>query len=267
MRKSLKYADSSELSVTKSVVNSRSMGEAIRSVDEDWELEDAFTRDLVEHGVSVLTGTDTSTTTDILRVARLLGTTELGIDPAMSGPLVMDIRYDDSKIVAGQRPSYFSRDRFPVHTDMSYVPDPPRFLLTQCVRSEAGAGGAALLADCSAAWTGLSPALRAILSEKLFTFEYPPNCIEGHTEPLAICAITNGAPLWRFRLDGMTYPPFAADAVLHFHRALEAATVEHQFITGDLLVVDNTRVVHGRTAFSASGDYERYLRRVYAREL
>jgi alpha-ketoglutarate-dependent taurine dioxygenase len=260
----MKQPSASQHSAAETIVNSRAMHSAITSANDKWALGDLLARDLATHGVSVIRGTDPSSAVDLLRVAHLLGTTDLEIDPEMSGPLVMDIRYDDSKTVAGQRPSYFSRDRFPVHTDMSYVPTPPRFLLTQCVRPGHGGEGAALIADCSAAWAALPLPSRAILSEKLFAFGYPPNCTEGHTEPLAVFAVTNGSPRWRFRPDTMTYPPSAIEAVSNFQNALDAATVKHRFLVGDLLVLDNTRVAHGRTAFSGSRGNGRHLRRAYA---
>jgi alpha-ketoglutarate-dependent taurine dioxygenase len=251
----------------KTIVNSRAISEAIRSTPNNWALEDAFLQDLGQNGVGVITDTDASTPADILCVARLLGTTDLGVAAEMSGPLVMDIRYDGAKTVAGQRPSYFSCEKFPVHTDMSYVPSPPRFLLTQCVRPSNGFKGATLLADCSLAWAALPPDSRTILSEEMFTFAYPPNCDEGHTEPLAICPATDRTRRWRFRSDGMIYPPEAVDAVAHFREALDATTIAHRLQPGDLLVVENTRVAHGRTAFSGVGTSERHLRRVYARDL
>ena len=251
----------------KTYASSYEMSRAIRTTPDRWALRDAFLRDLVQNGVCVISGTDASAPADILRVARLLGTTDLGVTAEMSGPLVMDIRYDGTKTTADRRPSYFSCDRFPVHTDMSYVPSPPRFLLTQCVHPGGGFGGATLLADCSHAWTALPPDSQTTLSEALFTFAYPPNCDEGHTEPLAIYAATGHTPRWRFRSDGMAYPPSAIDALNNFREALDATTVTHRLQSGDLLVVDNTRVAHGRTAFSGVGASERHLRRVYARDL
>jgi alpha-ketoglutarate-dependent taurine dioxygenase len=253
-------------SAPETIVHSFTRHEAIRSASNSDAFTDGFVRDLAAHGVCVVKGTDASTDADIVRLARLLGTTNLGITREMSGPLVMDIRYDSSKAAAGQRPSYFSRDKFPLHTDLSYVPSPPRFLLTQCVDPGTGLDGAALLADCSAAWTALAPSFQKVLTEPLFTFPYPPNCEQGHSAALAICTTTNGMRRWRFRPDGMTYPFGASDAVYRFQRALEAITVEHQFLAGDLLVVENSRVAHGRTAFSSADSAQRHLRRVYAHD-
>jgi len=247
------------------IVKCRSADEAIRREHGALALKADVRGDLSEHGVTVIQDTNASTPAEILQVANLLGTTELGIDPEMSGPIVMDLRVDPSKAALGSRPSYFSHDRFPVHTDMSYVPCPPRFLLTQCVHPGDG-GGSALLTDCAVAWRLLSADIRSLLSERLFTFPYPPNCVEGHSEPLPICAESCGTRRWRFHSHSVSYPPIATNAIAAFRHALDSATVEHKFLAGDLLVVDNARVAHGRTAFSPKAAGGRHLRRVYAQE-
>jgi len=51
-----------------------------------------------------------------------------------------------------------------------------------------------------------------------------------------------------------------------FDRALRGVVATHLLITGDLMVIDNHRMAHGRTAFQADPDRaQRHLRRSYAR--
>ncbi|MEA2235135.1 MAG: hypothetical protein QOD83_4951 [Solirubrobacteraceae bacterium] len=158
-------------------------------------------RDLGRHGAALVRGTDASSTDSMLVIARSIGRTELDIDAQLSGPLVMDLRHDPVKRVPGQRPAYFTADVFPLHTDVSYVETPPRYLLTQCVVPDAGGGGVSLVADCRRAWTLLSPNYRTTLSREIFTIAYPPNCALGEANTLSI--YQPAPPMWRFRLDSM----------------------------------------------------------------
>lgn len=64
----------------------------------------------------------------------------------------------------------------------------------------------------------------------------------------------------------MRFPAEAGAAVLALHRALETVEIALRLNAGDLLVLDNHRVAHGRTAFATGESASRHLMRMYAVE-
>jgi clavaminate synthase len=184
------------------------------------------------------------------------------IDEELLGPKIMDLKYDFAKIKEQQKPAYFTSDYFPLHTDVSYVPNPPKFMLLQCVMPDADRGGSCLLADCAAAFDLLAEDEQAMLSRKLFRFAYPPNCPAGESSPYAI----RNKNVWRFKYSSMKFPDEVSVAVESFYEALQEIATELFLERGDVLIVDNHRIAHGRTAFHKPypGDPGRHIRRLYA---
>lgn len=224
----------------------------------------SFLAETVDRAGFVLV-TDTPATREaLLGIARVMGSLELGIDEELSGPPVMDLRYDESKAVRFDRPAYFSSNDFPLHTDLSYVANPPRYLLTLCVERDAAGGGVSLLSDCRAAWSGLYPADRVRLGARVFTFRNAPNTGDGECAARGLHEAHGSHELWRYRADTLEYPPELADSVDRFRRRLDEERLEISMERGDLLVIDNHRVVHGRTAFAAPSS--RHLLRAYAQD-
>lgn len=222
---------------------------------------------LAATGIALIRNLDPSSPEVILGVANLIGTLDLGIDEELAGPTVMDLRVRESRIGADkitpeEKPAYFTSNFFPLHTDVSYVPTPPEFMLLHCAHPDPGGGGVTLLADCDEAAALISAQDRAMLSQQVFKFLYPPNCPVGESDTHAICA----PQLWRFKHAAMCIPHFAESAVANFHRALEQVSVTFFLERGDLLIVDNYRIAHGRTAFNPAphDGPGRHILRVYA---
>jgi alpha-ketoglutarate-dependent taurine dioxygenase len=229
----------------------------------------AIQSDLSWFGVSLLKGTDSTTDRAIQRIAALAGSLALEIDPQLTGPPVMDVRYDAAKVSTSIRPAYFTSDAFPLHTDLSYVPHPPRFLIVQCVVPAPSGQGLTLLSDCSLTREALSEDVMRTLAAELFRFRYPPGCQVGAGGLTSVYQNRGSRGFWRFRRDGMDIPAEAEGSVDAFSAALETAQVELALASGDLLIIDNHRLAHGRTPFdptSAEGQ-NRHLRRSYARAL
>lgn len=222
---------------------------------------------LAATGIVLLRNLDPSSPESILSVANLIGTLDLGIDEELAGPTVMDLRVMDSrvgrdKITPEEKPAYFTSNFFPLHTDVSYVPNPPEFMLLHCAHPDPGGGGVTLLADCDEAGTLISRSDRATLARRVFKFLYPPNCPAGESGVHAIDA----PKLWRFKHAAMRIPRFAEGAVASFHEALAEVTVPLFLERGDLLIADNHRIAHGRTAFNPAPNHGpgRHILRVYA---
>jgi alpha-ketoglutarate-dependent taurine dioxygenase len=213
-------------------------------------------------GAVLLRNLDPDTPDELLRVGKILGSLEVGIEEDLLGPRIMHLRYDSAKVVPAQKPAYFTADHFPLHTDVSYVPNPPRFMLLHCVHPDPGGGGSSQLADCGVAFALLDESDHKTLSTSAFRFRYPPNCTLGESDPFPIC----DQALWRFKYTSMRIPEFASGAVERFHQALTKISVSLLLSRGDLLIVDNHRIAHGRSAFRTPqrGLPERHLMRLYA---
>lgn len=228
----------------------------------DDPLRDRVLHELAERGIVLFDDVDPDDDQLALAVADWLGSTDIGIDEELSGPKVMHLRYDPMKAVKSARPAYFTADAFSLHTDMSYVDHPPKFLLTHCVYPDESGGGITLFSDCRAAFLQMPETERSILSQPIFRFAYPPGCPLGESNSLPIH--DPGASMWRFRLDGMIIPDDAGDVVMEFSRRLNQLTQKIALKRGDLVIMDNHRIAHGRTQFDAAKS-RRHLRRIYAR--
>ena len=211
--------------------------------------DDVYTR-LANDGVCWLTGLDASSPDALLAWAERLGTLDLGIAEELLGPCVMHLRYDPDKIALADQPAYFTADEFPLHTDVSYVPNPPDLMLMHCVRPDPHGGGLIQLARCIDALEHLKAEFVETLQSPVFSFLYPPACPAGASEAAAILA--NGH--WRFKFDRMKFDNERAAAVKAFYQALLQVSWTIRLQSGDLLIVDNHRMVHGRTAFANAVD-------------
>ncbi|MEJ8569217.1 TauD/TfdA family dioxygenase [Elongatibacter sediminis] len=208
----------------------------------------------------VLTGFRADTPDALIRTAGLVGRRNTGIDEALLGPAIMHVRCDLNR--KADAPAYFTNEYFPLHTDVSYVPRPPRFLLMQCITPDPAKGGACLLADCDEAGSALTDDDLAWLRRPVFNFAYPPGCPEGK----AVDYRVRETEFWRYKPGAMTWPNAASAALSRFDAALNDACVTVHLNAGDLLIVDNHRVAHGRTAFmpATAPDRSRHLIRMYA---
>ncbi len=204
---------------------------------------------------------------DLLAVAGSVGSLDLGIDEELSGPPVMHVKYDPGKAAKTEAPAYFTSTAFPLHTDMSYVANPPRYMLMLCLVADAGGGGDSVVSDFAKAWGLLPAAHQAELTAAQFGFRRPPNTPAGDVGQLPVARLTPEWSMWRFRLDGMTVPERAREAVDAFHGALHQLAETFVLAAGDLVVVDNHRMAHGRTAFQPTpGTTPRHMLRAYAQD-
>lgn len=218
--------------------------------------------DILRAGLVLLKNLDPSSSEVILHMAGRLGSLNVGIDEELLGPTVMELRYDPSKIKDGAKAAYFTANEFPLHTDVSYVPVPPRLMLMHCVHASPDGGGVTRISNCKAAFESLGAADRCRLEAPICRFIYPPNCKLGESEPLPIHA----AGMWRFKFDSMRFPDDMTGTIQRFNQALNRFAQHLMLERGDLLIVDNHRIAHGRTAFQPGGPnmQERTLLRTYA---
>lgn len=192
----------------------------------------------------------------VLDFARSLG------EPLADGagaPVVTDIRPVD-----GRDPNSFqgSGDFMP-HTDHSWKPDPsvPRYVILAVLRPDLDGGGETLITDCERCLQELDPSDREALRSTPVTHRSHRDGarLTSHTAPI-LSADTNGLRV-RFRRDLLEGA--VPSAALRFAAVADAITVAMMLERGDVLVVDNHRMLHGRRRFRSAN---RHLLRVHVHE-
>jgi alpha-ketoglutarate-dependent taurine dioxygenase len=153
----------------------------------------------------------------------------------------------------GSRALVTSLRDLPPHTDHHRA----RWIAWHCVRP-AESGGESVLVDARAAYASLTVARRAAL-ERVLLFEH--SVFSGDVDRHAV--VTRDGMVTRiyysYWLCDESLAPPEADAFEAFRRAIDHAPQFRRVLrTGDLLLVDNTWMLHGRTAFL---DPARHLRR------
>lgn len=154
------------------------------------------------------------------------------------------------------------------HTEAAFHPHRPRFLLLVCLRGDPQA--ATTLASITEVLPALPLGVRRCLSEPRFRTGIDESYAGGRTtalgDPMPVLFGDPERPQMVFDADLMIGTDTeAADALDHLRDALEASHVSVVLQPGDLLVVDNTVAVHGRTPFAARFDgTDRWLQRSMA---
>jgi gamma-butyrobetaine hydroxylase len=157
------------------------------------------------------------------------------------------------------------------HTDNPYRDPAPTLQLLHCLSSSAG-GGETTLVDAFRVAADLAADELRLLAGTPIRFRYADEDTELEAETPVLSLDARGelravhfntrscAP---FRLAEELVEPYYA-AYLRFGRLLEEPRyrIRLRLEPGDLLIVDNMRVLHGRTAYSEAG--ERHLQGCYA---
>ncbi|WP_461010112.1 TauD/TfdA family dioxygenase [Streptomyces capparidis] len=220
----------------------------------------------VRRELAVVVGNVPLDDTALVVVAAALG----AVDPSHNGPEPDTVVHD--VVDSAARPY---RDPDPLHTDSPLLPRPHAHLGLLCVRPSPTGDGQTVLAraaDVAAALAGTGH-LRA-LQDPRYPFAVPGAA--GKDGPAVvthpILTVSGGDTAVRYcpvrvadgvRLAG---PALDAEHVAAFHafrRALDAPHLGSVFLlgAGDLLLLDNRRLLHGRTDVSPNGA-TRHLKRV-----
>ncbi|MCK7624192.1 TauD/TfdA family dioxygenase [Streptomyces sp. RS10V-4] len=156
-----------------------------------------------------------------------------------------------------------------MHTENAFHPNRPDYLGLLCLRTDPTGDARLCTASVRRALPLLSGQARRTLSEERFMTEAPPSFGGSGSVPPPVHAILRGAPedpdvLVDFNAthaldDG------ARRAMAELSSAFERTTHALALTAGDLAVVDNRLVVHGRTSYTPRYDgTDRWLHRVYA---
>ena len=214
-----------------------------------------------ELGFAILAGCPTEPGT-VTRVAELFGfvrETNYG-------------RFFDVKTVVNPTNLAYTGLGLGAHTDNPYRDPTPTLQLLHCLESSAE-GGENTLVDAFRVAQDLPVEDFELLTGCAITFKYADADTELETETPVITADVRGE-IEAVHYNTRSAQPFQLpadivgeyyEAYQRFGRMLESPEFRIQFklAPGDLFIVDNLRVLHGRTAYAASGG-ERHLQGCYA---
>jgi gamma-butyrobetaine hydroxylase len=232
---------------------------------EDVVTDEAALRDWLcavdELGFAILTGCGTEPGT-VTRVAELFG-------------FVRETNYGrlfDVQTVVNPTNLAYTGLGLGAHTDNPYRDPTPTLQLLHCLASSAE-GGENTLVDSFRVAQDLADADFELLTSRRVAFRYsdaetdldteiPVITVDVHGDVQSVHYNTRSAQ--PFRLPEDVIGDYYA-AYQRFGRMLESSAYRIQFklAPGDLFIVDNLRVLHGRTAYAASGG-ERRLQGCYA---
>lgn len=161
---------------------------------------------------------------------------------------------------------------FLLHTENAYFDFRPDYLLLFGLRADEGGKAATTVAYAQSALRSLSDAVVEILQQPLYRIAAPDSFLDAHGRRLwskATPIISGSAyyPEVRVNFNGtIALTPVAAAALKEFQNALDAVMMKLVLQPGELLIIDNRKAVHGRTAFKATfGPQVRWLQRAYVR--
>ena len=214
-----------------------------------------------ELGFAILTGCGTEPGT-VTRVAELFG-------------YVRETNYGrlfDVKTVVNPTNLAYTGLGLGAHTDNPYRDPTPTLQLLHCLASSAE-GGENTLVDAFRVAQDLPLEDFELLSGCAVTFRYADAETELETETPVITADVRG-DVQSVHYNTRSAQPFRLpedivgeyyEAYQRFGRMLDSPEYRIQFklAPGDLFIVDNLRVLHGRTGYAASGG-ERHLQGCYA---
>lgn len=161
---------------------------------------------------------------------------------------------------------------FLLHTENAYFDFRPDYLLLFGLRADESGTAATTVAYAKSALQLLADPVVEILRQPLYRIAAPDSFLDAHSRRLwsKTMPIISGSPHCpevRVNFNGVVaLTPSAAAALKEFQSALDAVTMRLVLQPGELLIVDNRKAVHGRTAFRATfGSQARWLQRAYVR--
>jgi L-asparagine oxygenase len=200
----------------------------------------------------------------LLTVARRLGQ-PVGYEPEHGGDLVQNIV--PTETAADRQVSTSSKVQLMFHTEAAFHPHRPRYLLLLCLRGDPQAR--TTLSSIFEIVPQLPADVIDVLFQPRFRTATDESYLHGRAsvlgEPVAVLTGDRGRPSMVFDADLMIGIDEQADeAIRVLGEATEACHTAVALEAGDLLVVDNTIAVHGRSPFAARFDgFDRWLQRTF----
>lgn len=156
-----------------------------------------------------------------------------------------------------------------MHTELAFVDNPPEYLLLFCVRQDQAKIAETHLYDSRDALAAVSDETYQKLASQAYRFRVDDNAT-GDVQPSKVpVSIIDRYTARLLRFDVDTCLPLdisAKEASAEFEKALLSLKSSVRLAAGQLLLVDNKRMVHARGAFAAHHDgNDRWLKRALVR--
>jgi len=202
----------------------------------------------------------------LLTIARRLGQ-PVGYEPELGGELIQNILPVQG--TEARQISTSSKVELMFHTEAAFHPHRPRYLVLLCLRGDRDGIARTTLSSIRVVSELLPAAVRNVLFEPRFRTAVDESYLHGVEsylgDPVAVLSGDLANPTMVFDADLMVGVDIVAEAAL---RALGEATAAcHTGVVrtaGDVLVIDNNCVVHGRTPFAPRFDgRDRWLQRTF----
>lgn len=161
--------------------------------------------------------------------------------------------------------SYYTWNKFALHSELPYVKNPPDFLVLHCKYNVPN--GFTHTASVDEAVALLDEQDIAMLLQPFYQIVIPPHF--NHHEPYApnrpIIERFGNHYRIRIRFDDIRYLSEGCQgAVERLYAALDQVQIKHLLGSGDMLIINNNASLHGRSSFQPNfGDRDRELYRVY----
>jgi alpha-ketoglutarate-dependent taurine dioxygenase len=200
----------------------------------------------------------------LLTVARRLGQ-PVGYGPEHGGDLVQNIV--PTKTAHDRQVSTSSKVQLMFHTEAAFHPHRPRYLLLLCLRGDPAAF--TTLASIFEILPQLPLEVVDVLFQPRFRTAVDESYLQGRNNvlgaPMAILSGDRARPSMVFDADLMVGIDEQADDSLRvLGEAIEMCHTAVALEAGDLLIVDNTVAVHGRSPFTPRFDgTDRWLQRTF----
>jgi alpha-ketoglutarate-dependent taurine dioxygenase len=191
-------------------------------------------------------------------IVRTLGTP---LTQDASGALVWHVRQQPEAEARGDAPRSWTLDEFPFHTDGSFEDPQPAWVALYCVQADRFGGGETQLKSVHEILARVSLENLQVLRTTRYRFAVPPEF--RRDLPERALPIVYGPNLMRYRREQILdegCSPRQREALAELVDAVESVQpVCFHLRSGDLLLLDNGRYLHARTAVL---DPDRHLLRM-----
>lgn len=158
--------------------------------------------------------------------------------------------------------SFRGSDTFDLHTDSCWVAEPPRYASLLCVTPDSGGGGESLYVDGYEVLDALEADQRLELEQRELVFQSHRDAPvpSKFTGPMLTCV--DGSFRIRFRRDLILGE--INDSIRAFIDTAKKLVRQRSLSSGEVLICDNHRMLHGRTALSRGLNSDRLFLRVHS---
>ena len=182
------------------------------------------------------------------------------------GDYLIEVK-ENPNSVAGPRPGFANSKEFFPHTDLSYTDAPPVFFCLHSINNDARQGGLSEFVDVADLTKALESHHIDVLRQPDFLFPAPKHFRGGSAVRKSILSPNHiGPDHIRFRRDNLRCATHEGiHAVVALCRTIQQTMSEVFLAPGSVAVIDNKRILHGRTAFlgGASVKIPRHINRLY----